>query len=110
MVDSYMATFENAEVEKAIDFDLLDKYQAEWLKANGAVAQDYIDQFFLAGADPVAERDYLYAMQKLNEDGYFDGGMPRYTGMISGLSDREIDKAKAFISGSEEKHSELAGD
>jgi hypothetical protein len=108
-LDSYMATFENAEVEKHIDFDLLDKYQAEWLKANGAVAQDYIDQFFLAGADPVAERDYLYAMQKLNEDGYFDGGMPRYTGMISGLSDREIDKAKAFISGSEEKHPELAG-
>jgi len=108
-LDSYMETFNNSMVDEVLNYNLLDKYQAEWLKANGPEAQDYIDQLFLAGANSAPEREYLTAMQQLNEDGYFDGKLPRYIGMISDLSDEEITKARALVSGYEEKHPELQG-
>ena len=103
-LSSYMDTFDRATRHETVDRDLLDKYQAEWLAQNGPVAQDYIDQFFLAGATNEAERAYLAAMQKLNADGYFDGQIPRYIGMISGMTDDEIYKARGLVAGFAEKY------
>lgn len=108
-VDSYMETFNKATVDGVLDKKLLDKYQAEWLAANGPQAQDYIDQYFLAGTDQGPEREYLTAMQQLNKDGYFDGGIPRYINMTSGMSDDQIAEARALIDGKWEAYPQLQG-
>ena len=92
-VSDYYKTFEQAESEGLIPktpayYDRVDQLQAEWLRANGDVAQDYVDSLTLTKLPDGPEREYRAAMLKLNQDGYFD--MPKFENKLSALPDSKI--------------------
>ena len=112
-LNKYFQTFEEAKDPEThqLDRTLLDRAQAKFMKetqeAGADWVMDYIDAYTLAGADPGPEREYLEAIQQLDRDGYFDGKIPRYIGMVSGMADDEIYQARGLVAGYAEKHPEL---
>lgn len=99
-VQEYFKTFKEATVDGLLDYDKLDALQGELLAKAPPWVSDYMDSYFLATSDPGPEREYRAAINQLNKDGYFSGdanSMPRYQGMLSGLSDKQIDDYRKII-------------
>lgn len=88
-IQTFADTFQQAKAESGVmDMNKLEALQAEWLAKNGMDALDYVQQMAKVGRSPI-EQQYMSALNQLGRDGYFT--MEKYRGMVSGLSDDELD-------------------
>ena len=100
-VNSYYDLYQKATENGLLNTEKFAGMEAQWATENGAEAMRYIDAYAVQGKDPGIAQEYRKAIAQLSADGYFTGAensIPRYTGMTSGLTDKQITDAANKVS------------